>query len=139
MAKNGRNRWVKWIFILAMAGVVIVGCYLYYRTHRAGAAQYQTAPVARGDLTQLVTATGQVEPVLNVQVGSQISGRISKIFVDYNSMVKSNEVIAQIDPSTYQAIVLKAQAELTNAMANLALAQIQARRADSLYTNHLIS
>src|SRR5256712_5452598 len=139
MAKNGRNRWVKWILILAVAGVVIGGGFWYYRAHRAEAAQYQTAPVARGDLTQLVTATGQVEPVLNVQVGSQISGRISKIFVDYNSVVKSNQPIAQIDPSSYQANLLRAAADLTNAMANLALTQVQARRADSLYTNNLIS
>ncbi len=139
MAKNGKNRWVKWILILAIAGVVIGGGFWYYRAHRADAAQYQTAPVARGDLTQLVTATGQVEPVLNVQVGSQISGRISKIFVDYNSMVKSNQPIAQIDPSSYQASLLRSQADLTNAMANMALTQVQARRADSLYTNNLIS
>src|SRR5437667_7199850 len=139
MAKNGKNRWVKWILILAVAGVVIGGGFWYYRAHRAEAAQYQTAPVARGDLTQLVTATGQVEPVLNVQVGSQISGRISKIFVDYNSVVKSNQPIAQIDPSSYQANLLRAAADLTNAMANLALTQVQARRADSLYTNNLIS
>ena len=62
--------------MLVVAGVVIGGGFWYYRAHHAEAAQYQTAPVARGDLTQLVTATGQVEPVLNVQVGSQISGRI---------------------------------------------------------------
>src|SRR5438874_196662 len=139
MAKNGKNRWVKWILILVAAGVIIGGGFWYYRAHHAEAAQYQTAPVARGDLTQLVTATGQVEPVLNVQVGSQISGRISKIFVDYNSLVKSNQPIAQIDPSSYQANLLRAEADLTNAMANLALTQVQARRADSLYTNNLIS
>ena len=139
MAKNGKNRRVKWILILAVAGVVIGGGFWYYRTHHTDTAQYQTAPVARGDLTQLVTATGQVEPVLNVQVGSQISGRISKITVDYNSVVKSNQAIAEIDPSSYQASLLRAQADLTNAMANLALTKVQARRADSLFTNNLIS
>src|SRR5882757_3682042 len=128
MAKNGKNRRVKWILILAVAGVVIGGGFWYYRTHHTDTAQYQTAPVVRGDLTQLVTATGQVEPVLNVQVGSQISGRISKITVDYNSVVKSNEVIAQIDPSSYQANLLRAQADVTNSVANMALAQVQARR-----------
>src|SRR5947208_9700187 len=132
------NLWVKWILILAVAGVVIGGGFWYYRAHRAEAAQYQTAPVARGDLTQLVTATGQVEPVLNVQVGSQISGRISKIFVDYNSVVKSNQPIAQIDPSSYQAIARRGEADLTNAMANMTLARVQAQRADSLFTNKLM-
>src|SRR5437763_9965413 len=130
---------IKWLLLLVGIGGALGGGLWYYRAHQAEAAQYQTAPVARGDLTQLVTATGQVEPVLNVQVGSQISGRISKIFVDYNSVVKSNQPIAQIDPSSYQANLLRAEADLTNAMANLALTQVQARRADSLYTNNLIS
>lgn len=100
---------------------------------------YQTAPVSRGDLTQVVTATGQLDPVVNVQVGSQISGIVKKLYADFNSVVKSNQVIAEIDPSTYQVNVAKAEAELANAKANLALAQVQARRADSLYTNNLIS
>src|SRR2546427_3221138 len=139
MAKNGKNRWVKWILILVVISAAIGGGLWYYRKHHAEGSQYQTAAVTRGDLTQVVTATGQVEPVLNVQVGSQISGRISKIFVDYNSVVKSNQPIAQIDPSSYQANLLRAAADLTNSMANLALTQVQARRADSLYTNNLIS
>jgi len=129
----------KWIVILALIAVAAGGGYWYYRAHHAEAAQYQTAAVTRGDLTQTVTATGQVEPVVNVQVGSQISGRINKIFVDYNSLVKSNQVIAQIDPSTYQAIVRRSEADLTNSVANRALAQVQAERADSLFTNKLIS
>src|SRR5437660_10796114 len=118
---------LKWTLIAVVVLVAAGGGYWYYRTHHPEASQYQTAPVARGDLTQLVTATGQVEPVLNVQVGSQISGRISKITVDYNSVVKSNQAIAEIDPSSYQASLLRAQADLTNAMANLALTKVQAR------------
>src|SRR5438874_6577629 len=130
MAKNGKNRWVKWILILVAAGVIIGGGFWYYRAHHTEAAQYQTAPVTRGDLTQVVTATGQVEPVLNVQVGSQISGRINKILVDYNSVVKSNQPIAQIDPSTYEAIARRGEADLTNSIANSTLARVQAQRAD---------
>src|SRR5437016_12075757 len=125
---------LKWIIIFVLV-VVAGGGYWYYRGHHAEAAQYQTAPVTRGDLTQVVTATGQVEPVLNVQVGSQISGRINKILVDYNSVVKSNQPIAQIDPSTYEAIARRGEADLTNAMANMTLARVQAQRADSLFTN----
>ena len=87
----------------------------------------------------LVTATGTLNPVLNVQVGCQVSGRISKLYVDYNSMVKSNEIIAEIDPSTYQATVQQSEADLGNANANLELQQVEARRASDLYTNKLIS
>src|SRR5438477_8419001 len=105
MASNGGKRWIKWILIIAVVGITAGAGLWYYRTHHTEPSQYQTATVTRGDLTQAVTATGQVEPVLNVQVGSQISGRINKILVDFNSVVKSNQVIAQIDPSSYQANV----------------------------------
>jgi HlyD family secretion protein len=77
--------------------------------------------------------------VLNVQVGSQISGIVKKLFADYNSVVKSNQVIAEIDSSTYQLNVLKAEAGLANSKANLTLAEVQARRASELFTNRLIS
>src|SRR5881392_909623 len=98
MANKSSSRWVRWIVTLVIIGGAIGGGFWYYRTHHSDASQYQTAQVTRGDLTQVVTATGQVEPVLNVQVGSQISGRLNKILVDFNSVVKSNQVIAQIDP-----------------------------------------
>ena len=100
---------------------------------------YQTVAVTRGDLTQMVTATGTLNPVVNVTVGSQVSGIINKLNVDFNSMVKSNEVIAEIDPSTYQAAVEQAEADLANAKANLELQQAEAERSAELFTNKLIS
>src|SRR6266853_331501 len=139
MASGRRSRWVKRSIILIVLGGLVGGGAWYFARGRNSAPQYQTVPVARGDLTQVVTATGQIGPVVNVQVGSQISGIIKKLFVDYNSVVKSNQVIAEIDPSTYKVNVLKAEAELSNARANLALAQVQAQRADALYTNNLIA
>ena len=139
MASGRASRWVKRSIILIVLGGLVGGGAWYFARGRNSAPQYQTVPVARGDLTQVVTATGQIGPVVNVQVGSQISGIIKKLFVDYNSVVKSNQVIAEIDPSTYKVNVLKAEAELSNARANLALAQVQAQRADALYTNQLIA
>jgi HlyD family secretion protein len=90
-------------------------------------------------LTQVVTATGTLNPVVNVTVGSQVSGRISKLYVDFNSIVKSNEVIAEIDPSTYQAVVEQSTADLANAKANLELQRVEAERSSDLFTNKLIS
>ena len=139
MANQRKFPWIKWLVILVLIGAAIGGGIWYFMSASASAPQYQIVKVSRGDLTQVVTATGQLNPVLNVQVGSQISGRISKIFVDYNSQVKSNQIIAQIDPSSYQAALLRVEAEVANARANLTLAQIQARRAETLYTNKLIS
>src|SRR6185369_9786395 len=139
MANERKSRWVKWLVILVVVGALIGGGIWYFVQASSSAPQYQIVPVAKGDLVQVVTATGQINPVVNVQVGSQISGRLNKIMVDFNSEVKSNQVIAQIDPSTYQAAVLRADADVANAKANLALTKVQADRADSLYTNHLIS
>src|SRR5215475_4706821 len=130
---------VKWLVILVVAAAIIGGGAWWFLRGGSAPPQYQTATISRGDLTQAVTATGQLNPVVNVQVGSQVSGRISTILVDFNSEVKSNQIIAQIDPSSYQAAVLRADAELANAKANLTLTQVQARRADALFTNNLIS
>src|SRR6266850_180553 len=139
MANKNGNAWLKWVVILVVLGGLAGGAIWYFVADHDSASQYQTAQVTRGDLIQSVTASGQLNPVVNVQVGSQISGRINKILVDYNSEVKSNQVIAQIDPASYQAAVLRYEADLANAKANLALAQVQARRAESLFTNNLIS
>jgi HlyD family secretion protein len=136
---NSSRRLIKWIFLLVVAAAVGGGAYWYYRKNSNAAPQYQTVQVTRGDLTQAVTATGQLGPVLSVDVGSQISGIVRALYVDFNSVVKSNQVVAEIDPSTYQLDVLKAEAQLANSKANLALAEVQARRADALYSNNLIS
>jgi HlyD family secretion protein len=139
MGTDNKKSLGKWITLLLVLAAIGGGAYWYVDSHRESGTEYQSALVTRGDLTQVVTATGQLGPVVNVQVGSQISGIIKKLFVDYNSVVKSNELIAQIDPSTYEVNVLKAEAELANAKANLTLAEVQARRSDELYTNKLIS
>src|SRR5439155_17299392 len=84
------------------------------------------------------TATGQLNPVTNVQVGCQISGTIQKLFVDFNSPVTQGQVVAQIDAATYQANLLQAEGDLANAKAALELAQINAGRSKDLFTNKLI-
>jgi HlyD family secretion protein len=139
MTKSSRSGWLKWLIGLVVVAAIAGTAIWYFGFRKDSEAQYQTTSVSRGDITQAVTATGQLNPVLNVQVGSQVSGRINKIMVDYNSEVKSNQVIAQIDPSSYQSALLRAQAELANTKANLSLTQVQAHRAESLFTNSLIS
>ena len=139
MANHRGGSWLKWLIILLLVGGAAAGGFWYYQKTNSEAPEYQMGTVSRGDLTQTVTATGQLNPVVNVQVGSQVSGRINKINVDYNSQVKSNQVIAEIDPATYQAGLLRAEAEAANAKANADLARIQAQRADSMFTNKLIS
>ena len=125
MAEQSGGSWWKWL--LALPVLAAAGGYFYFRHRHAATLNFNTAAVTRGELTETVTATGTLNPVVNVTVGSQVSGRICKLNVDFNSVVKSNEVIAEIDPATYQAAVEQAKADLANAEANLELQQVECR------------
>src|SRR3982074_2852379 len=105
------------ILVGVSALVVFFALFAFRRWGGNGAAEYQTATVTRGGITQAVTATGTLNPVVNVQVGSQISGNIAKLFVDYNSQVKAGQVVAQIDPALFQATVTQTEGDLANAQA----------------------
>src|SRR5262245_11438456 len=109
--------------LLILTGGLLVGGWFYFRNGKDEAPQYQTAAIARGEIIQNVSATGTLNPVLNVQVGSQISGNIQKLFADFNSEVKAGQVVAQLDPATYQANVHQAEADLSSANAALRLAE----------------
>ncbi|HSU85834.1 MAG TPA: biotin/lipoyl-binding protein, partial [Chthoniobacterales bacterium] len=101
--------------ILFIGGTVLVVLLaLFAFRHSAGDAtnEYQSVTVTRGPITQAVTATGTLNPVVNVQVGSQISGNIHKLLVDFNSPVKAGQVVAEIDPAVFQAAVIQAQGDL---------------------------
>ncbi len=138
MASQSSGSWWKWLLALALIAAVAGGI-LYFRHGHKQTVVYTSTPVVRGELIKLVTATGTLNPVVNVTVGSQVSGRISKLNVDFNSVVTSNQVIAEIDPSTYQAAVEQATADLANAKANLELQRVEANRSSDLFTNKLIS
>lgn len=84
---------------------------------------YKTVTIDRGPITSLVTATGAVNPVISVQVGSQVSGKIAKLYADFNSVVREGQVLASIDQKPYQAKVSQAKAALKSAQAGLAKAR----------------
>lgn len=125
------------VLAVVLAGAAY-GVYRYQQTEEKSAPEYRTASVTRGDITQSVTANGQISAVKDVQVGSQISGTIKEIKADFNSQVKEGEVIAQIDPSTYERNVDEAVAQLTSAKAALQLARVNYNRAKELATNNLV-
>src|SRR6184192_3653746 len=125
------KRFFPW-FVLIVGLLIIAFVVRQCRTR--GAANYQTATVTRGPITQAVTATGTLNPVVNVQVGSQVSGNISKLFVDFNSQVKAGQVVAQIDPALFQATVIQAEGDVASAEAALELARLNAKRAQDLFT-----
>ncbi len=106
--------------------------YWYGQGPDDSAIQYQTAEVARGSLTQLVTATGTLNPVVNVTIGCQISGTIKTLHADFNTPVKSGQVLAQIDPVIYKAVLHQVEGDLESAKAALELTQVTAKRKKDL-------
>jgi len=104
-----------------MAAIVLAG--FYFWGNDSSTPQYLTARVERGNLRNTVTATGALQAVTTVQVGSQASGTISALYADFNSVVKKGQVVAQLDPSTAKAQVDQARANLQQARASLANAQ----------------
>ena len=106
--------------IIGAAGLALLAAAgFYFWGGNASAAQYLTAKVERGNLRNTVTATGTLQAVTTVQVGSQASGTISALYADYNSVVKKGQVIAQLDPSVSKAQVEQAKANLQQAQASL--------------------
>jgi HlyD family secretion protein len=124
------KRFLPWLALVA--GLFILA-FVVRQCRNGGAANYQTATITRGPITQAVTATGTLNPVVNVQVGSQVSGNIAKLFVDFNSQVKAGQVVAQIDPALFQATVTQAEGDLANAQAALELAKVNATRTQELF------
>src|SRR5439155_6973700 len=118
--------------IISAIVLLIAAFFLFSRLGRSNAAQFQTTAVTRGPITQTVTATGTLNPVVSVQVGSQVSGNIQKLFADFNSKVKAGDVVAQIDPALFKATVTQAEGDLASAQAALELAKINATRTQAL-------
>jgi len=118
---------------LALVAALFIIAFVVRQWRDGGTANYQTATITRGAVTQAVTATGTLNPVVNVQVGSQVSGNIAKLFVDFNSQVKAGQVVAQIDPALFQATVTQAEGDLANAQAALELAKLNASRTQELF------
>src|SRR6185369_8027191 len=134
ISTGGRLGWIQqfWTKLLAgkmklligggfMAAIMLAG--FYFWGDESSTPQYLTARVERGNLRNTVTATGALQAVTTVQVGSQASGTISALYADFNSTVKKGQVIAQLDPAQAKAQVEQAQANLQQARASLANAQ----------------
>jgi len=127
MKPSKRSLWIA-------AGLVAVGgLTVGYRYREAGAKsdlRYETARVDRGRITSKVTASGSLSAIVTVQVGSQVSGRLQHIYVDYNSPVKKGQLIARLDPELFQAAYEQAKANDVATKGNLAKARAQAADAE---------
>jgi HlyD family secretion protein len=109
--------------------VVAIGIFAAFQFKGNDKPQYFTVKADRGDIHEVVEATGTINAVTTVQVGSQVSGTISHLYADFNSRVKKGQVVAQIDPALFQGTVLQAKADLANAKANLVAAQANLEKA----------
>lgn len=128
----------KLIALVLLGGAAFGGWKYYSSKPKDLGIEVRTYPVAKGDITQAVTANGQINPVKNVAVGSQVSGIIEQIFVDFNSTVTNGQLIAVIDPSNYEQSIVQSTAELANTQAALELAQLNFNRAKDLHAAALI-
>jgi HlyD family secretion protein len=115
--------------------VVVAGLGFWYWSSRDGEAEgaFRTTPVERGDIRVAISATGTLSAISTVVVGSQISGQVTDVLVDFNDAVKKDQVIARIDPSTYEAQIAQGNAQVNSARATLAQAQATLRNAQLDY------
>ncbi len=119
------------VVVLAVLGA---GAYAYQqRGAKAAAGTYRTASVERGDIRVTISATGTLAAISTVDVGSQISGQVTDVLVDFNDRVRRGQVIARIDPGTFQAQVAQGAAAVASTRANLATAQATLRNAEADY------
>jgi HlyD family secretion protein len=121
-----RRTWI----LIAGGAVALAAAGLLVLPH-GGETVYIASPVEKGEIRDVVDATGTVNAVVTVQVGSQVSGTIAKLNADFNSRVHSGEVIAQIDPSLFQGALLQARGDLQNSRANVVAAQANVSKAQA--------
>ncbi len=119
----------RWLVDGAILLLVIISGITWWATHQTPDVQYVSVPVSRGPITRMVTATGTVNPVLTIIVGSYVSGVIQETSCDYNTKVKKDQVCAKLDPRPYQSVVNQDQANL-----DVATAQLEKDKAVGRYT-----
>lgn len=136
--RRRKSRWPWILFLLLAAGG---GGWWYYQRENPKEVipEYETATASRGDVTKTVSAIGDVNPLVKVEVGSQISGTVSKLYVDFNSVVKEGDILCELDPATYEANYAQAKAECASASAERDLQRKNLERKKQLMERQLLS
>jgi HlyD family secretion protein len=139
MASSGKS-FLKILVSLAVLAALGFGGYRYFQNRDDDKQpEYTTITVTRGEITQAITATGQLDAVLSVDVGSQISGQIKALHADFNTPVKKDQVLVEIDPATYQQKLRQAEASLASAQATYDLSELNAKRTQELFAKSLVT
>jgi HlyD family secretion protein len=129
LAEEGGRRWLRRGAIAGAFALVIAGGAVWRIKHRPPPpAKFVTSAVSTGDVSEKVQATGAVQPLLQVNIGAQVNGRVTRVLVDFNSAVKKGDVLAEIDPSIYGTQVSAQAANLASQRAQLTQAQAQIAR-----------
>ncbi|MDE3742008.1 efflux RND transporter periplasmic adaptor subunit [Maribacter polysaccharolyticus] len=123
---------------IAVLIIALIG-YSFLKSDDDAVIEAQTLTVKKGDVTTMVTATGTIEPTNQVDVGTQVSGVVKKIYVDYNSIVKEGQLIAELDKTNLRAALMQAQASYDNAISQRNYMQTIFERQKTLYENKVIS
>ncbi len=126
------------VLLLVLAGAGGAGWY-FYRGKAEVKPEFQTTKVGRGDIIQSVTATGDLQPVVTVDIGAQVSGQIKEVLVDFNSIVKAGDVLARIDEATPVQRLKQAEADLESTKATNKLQQLNVDRTRELFEKKLVS
>lgn len=153
-AEEGGRRWLRRLGATGVFILIVAGGLAWSATHRPPrAARYVSATVSLGDVVEKVLATGTVQPLLEVSVGAQVNGRVTHVFVDFNSVVKQGDVLAEIDPLIYttqvnaqaanvasqRAQLAQAQATSASMKAQMETARVSLERTQRLYDSNLAS
>jgi HlyD family secretion protein len=130
MARKRRSD-KRWIYAVVLAAVLVTAGAVWRVRAGSAAPAYGSAKITRGTVSKTISATGKLQALTTVQVGTQVSGTISDIYVDFNSKVKKGQIIAQLDPSQLQAQLTQTTANLTGAQASVQTAQSAVMAADA--------
>ena len=111
----------KVLVLIVLLAAVMGGSWFFRAGLKDPAPQWQLAQIELGTIEEAVSATGRVDPVMTVDISSQVSGQVAKVLVDFNSKVAAGEILARIDPAPFEARVQIARADLKFAQANVAM------------------
>ncbi|MBK9266000.1 MAG: efflux RND transporter periplasmic adaptor subunit [Polyangiaceae bacterium] len=133
--------WLRRAIVLLVLAIIAGGAVIWFKKNKPPpAARYVTSTITTGDIFETIQSTGQVKPVTEVQIGAQVSGRITKVHVDFNSVVKAGDLLAEIDPQLIgaqidenQARIAAAAASVKRAEANLETARVRLERARKVF------
>lgn len=133
-----KKKTIIWICII-VAAIIAICCWMFIGSSKSYEVKYDTAKVQQTDIANSVTATGTIEPVTSITVGTQVSGIVNKLYVDYNTVVKKGQVIAELDKTNLMSELNTAKANLASAQSELNYQSANFSRYSTLYKKGLVS